>query len=61
MLATKPATSPVIPPPTPIIKSDLLKFLDSSHSKNNLLYLLTYFFHLPQKIEIKEYNFLIFF
>ena len=30
MLATKPAKSPVTPPPTPIIKSDLLKFSASN-------------------------------
>ena len=30
ILATKPATSPVIPPPTAIIKSDRLKFLDNN-------------------------------
>ena len=29
ILATNPATSPVIPPPTPINKSDLLKFFDN--------------------------------
>ena len=29
ILATRPATSPVIPPPTAIIKSALLKFFDN--------------------------------
>ena len=33
ILETKPATSPKIPPPTAIIKSDLLNFLDNNLSK----------------------------
>ena len=32
ILATNPTTSPVIPPPTLIIKSDRLKFLDNKNS-----------------------------
>ena len=37
MLATKPEKSPVIPPPTPIIKSVLLKLLNNNLSKENFI------------------------
>ena len=53
MLATKPATSPVIPPPTPIIKSDRLKFFDNSIFKKKFTLFRDLFFSLALKYRIK--------
>ena len=46
MLATNPTKSPVIPPPTPIIKSDLLKFFDSNLFKKKFTELKDFAFSL---------------
>ena len=45
MLATKPTTSPVIPPPTLIIRSVRLKFLDNKIFKKLLIVERDLFFH----------------
>ena len=48
ILATKPATSPVIPPPKAIIKSDLLKFLESILPKRLFTFINDLFFSLAK-------------
>ena len=46
ILATNPATSPVIPPPKPIIRSDLFKFLDNNIFKKLFTIFIDLFFSL---------------
>ena len=52
MLATNPTKSPVMPPPTPIIKSDLLKFFDSNLFKKKFTELKDFAFSLELKLKI---------
>ena len=55
ILETKPATSPVIPPPTAIIRSDRLKLLlIIIYSNNNLLIFKDLFFSLALKDKNKR-------
>jgi len=54
ILETKPATSPVIPPPNPIIKSDLLKFFEIILFKKKFTVLIDFFFSLGMNGKIKR-------
>ena len=52
MLATNPVRSPVIPPPTPMTKSDLLKFFERSLFKKKFTDLRDLFFSFEFKVKI---------
>ena len=58
ILETKPAKSPVIPPPIPIIKSDLLKFLDNNLFKKKFTELSVFAFSLEVKLRTVNLYFL---
>ena len=49
-LATNPTKSPVIPPPTPIIKSDLLKFFENKLFKKKVTKLRDFTFSFASKL-----------
>ena len=57
ILDTKPTTSPVIPPPTLIIKSDRFRFAFRSLRKKSFTTFNDLFFSFALNLKKKDYNF----